>query len=146
MIRSTRHFYPHRWSRRWCNGRAWGSGRETLPRSPFENLRAFCEWWKSYRHGYACCLGATDEELEVEPELYQCDVCPVAEQLDGLWPENARAWDLFHRVVCRFTMETRSVGQVLLATLEDDADPLDTVERMQIMYEALVPERRDHGT
>ena len=114
--------------------------RWTGPR-PFANLREFCTWWKYERNYYTCCLAATEEELEQDPELFDCEACEVAHRLEELWPENHEVWALFQRCVTRFAVDTHSTGLVLTAACAglDADDTLDRMERFALIYNVLYP-------
>lgn len=88
-----------------------------------------------------CCLFASDEELETDSAQFQCDQCAVAEALDGLWPENRRAWALSRRVLTRFTFETGCVA-LALERLTSECDPedwADLLTRLAIIYDEVNP-------
>ena len=46
----------------------------------------------------SCCQFAEDDEIETDPDVFDCVACPVAQAAQDLWPENAEAWDLFQRL------------------------------------------------
>ena len=77
----------------------------------------------------------------MEPELYNCETCEVGAQLDGLWPENADAWDLFHGAVTRFGVDTHTVSLSLRSALDGDDPSLvaDSLRRCALIYDALYP-------
>jgi hypothetical protein len=112
---------------------------------PFANLRTFLEFWVDERSQHACAALATDDELETDPEAYDCgDDCPVAAALDALWPENADAWRVFHQVVSRFTVEFHLGGEALRRlTGELEADAFEALlERLSLIYDLLYPPRQ----
>lgn len=89
-----------------------------------------------------CCLLASEEEQEHDPEMYQgCDTCPVAEHIEGLCGENQTAWREYRQVVTRFTLETQSVALVLdRITTDLDRDAFeDRIERFAVLFDALCP-------
>ncbi len=82
-----------------------------------------------------------DEALEQEPELYQCETCPVADAQGQLWTENAEAWGVFQRLAQRFVIDTH-LGPSVFAALTADAEPdavVDLVERLGVMYDIVAP-------
>jgi len=116
-------------------------------RRPFENLRAFVEFWADEKDSHTCCLFATDEELE-EP-VFDCDTCPVRQALDGLRPENEQAWRLFHRLGSRFVVDFGVGAEAfkrLTADVPDDEVP-DLLQRLALIYDGLYPPPKmpDHG-
>jgi hypothetical protein len=84
---------------------------------------------------------ATDEEVETDAELFDCDDCPVREALEGLWPENADAWRMFHRVVTRFAVDMHAGAEIMRRLAVDiDADDFgDLVDRFSLIYDLLYP-------
>jgi hypothetical protein len=69
-------------------------------------------------------LLASDEDLEINEcdDVYNCELCPVADALADLHADaaNAEAWELFKRTMSRFTVDTQT-------------------ERFAIIYDALHP-------
>jgi hypothetical protein len=60
---------------------------------------------------------------------------------DDLWPENAEAWNLFHRVCSRFTNEFQMVPvlvQKVIADLEPE-DAIELAERRTLIYDTVGP-------
>lgn len=55
--------------------------------------------------------------------------------------ENRAAWELFERVVTRFTVETHTLGPVLMrmAEADDPDDLMDLMTRLSILYDAYYP-------
>ncbi len=88
-----------------------------------------------------CCQNASDDEIETEPDLYQCETCPVSEAQAQLWPENAEAWLVFQRMASRFVVDTGLAGDVFrrLTTEHDDDDAVALVERMALLYDIVNP-------
>lgn len=83
--------------------------------------------------------------MALDPELYVCETCAVAEAYDGLDDDNRAAWELFQRVCSRFACETGTSGSVLTGLLSG-ASPVeyeDTVQRLAVIYNALCPPRKE---
>lgn len=92
-----------------------------------------------------CCLGSSDEEINEEPSLYDCERCPVADALDGLDDENRETWQIYNQAISRFAVETHTVPLVLqdaLAEMTTDAR-IDTMQRLALLYDVLSPPRGD---
>jgi hypothetical protein len=94
-------------------------------------------------------LLASDEDLEINEcdDVYNCELCPVADALADLHADaaNAEAWELFKRTMSRFTVDTHTVGLVL-DRLDTDITAQtfpDLVERFAIIYDALHPPQKD---
>jgi hypothetical protein len=85
----------------------------------------------------------TDADAQGDAEAFDCDACPVAEQLGALAedPENQRAWAIYHRVATRFNADTHAGGVVLagLTAGWDREDFQDVVERLAVIYDVLSP-------
>jgi hypothetical protein len=93
------------------------------------------------RSQHACCLFATDEELESDAELFDCDDCPVREALEGLWPENAEAWRVFRQIATQFTVDLHAGNEVLrrlTGGLDDEAFGA-LLDRLSLIYTLLYP-------
>lgn len=119
-----------------------GTRRHATP--PFANLQTFLEFWVDERAQHPCCLFATDDELQTDPDLYDCDDCPVRDALEGLWPENAEAWRIFHVAVTRFTVDLHAGNEALrrLTAHLDETDPeafSDLLARLGLIYDLLYP-------
>jgi hypothetical protein len=66
----------------------------------------------------------------------------VAAALEGLWPENAEAWRIFHQVVSRFTHDLQAGGEALrrlTAGVTDVDDYEDLLARLALIYDLLYP-------
>jgi hypothetical protein len=63
------------------------------------------------------------------------------EALDGLDPENRRAWDLMHTIASRFLADAHAIPAVLSRlTAEDDMETFaDLVTRLSIIYDIQCP-------
>jgi hypothetical protein len=62
--------------------------------------------------------------------------------IDGLWPENAHAWRVYHQIVSRFGIDFGGVTAWLLDRVTDGMDPEDAVElveRLALIYDTLNP-------
>lgn len=88
-----------------------------------------------------CCLLASQQEIDDDPAVYDCDGCVMAQELGALDRDNAEAWGLFHRVCGRFAHEAGLMG--MRVNLETDGwpaqDVLDLLDRLEIIYHHLVP-------
>ena len=118
---------------------------ERIRRRPrFVNLREFCLFWVEERAHYTCCQFADEEQLANEPDLFNCQTCPVAEAIDGLHPENAEAWALFRRVVGRLVIDAGLASETLRRLTQDlsAADFADTLDRLTLIYDVVMPERK----
>lgn len=107
------------------------------------------QFWVDERPGIPCCRFATAEELETDPEQYDCSTCQVSAALIDLKPENREAWRMYEAVVSRFTCETHCVSTLLGRALRDlDTDEAaDLVARLALIYSEVVPivvQKTDH--
>jgi hypothetical protein len=48
---------------------------------------------------YTCCLRATEEEIESDPEAFDCEACEIRQHEDAL-TEHDRTSMLVHRLLC----------------------------------------------
>jgi hypothetical protein len=89
----------------------------------------------------SCCQVASDDEIETDPAVFDCDTCPVAQALGDLWPENAQAWDLFKRLATRFVVDAGLAASVFQRLTEDlDVDEMqELVERLTVIYDLVMP-------
>lgn len=98
-------------------------------------------FWIDEKPRTTCCLFATDEEIETEPEAYDCLNCSVAEALDGLDKENREAWVLYRKVMTRFAVEVGTVPLIFdrLTAGMDPEDFGDLVTRCALIFDELNP-------
>jgi hypothetical protein len=61
-----------------------------------------------------------------------------------LWPENVEAWAVFQRVAARFVVDAGLAGDVFrrLTTDRDDAEAVDLVERLGVIYDLVCPAKK----
>lgn len=76
-----------------------------------------------------------------EADTFDCGTCLVAQHIADLWPENAEAWRLFHRLGSRFVADTRIAAFVLDRLTADwsDTEVEDVIERLSLLYDVMVP-------
>lgn len=68
----------------------------------------------------------------------------MATALEGLYPENADAWQMFHQIATRFVVDAGLAGAVF-RRLTDKADTEtveDLLERLSVIYDLVMPEKR----
>jgi hypothetical protein len=98
---------------------------------------------------YPCCIFADEDQTEQDPELYDCDECPVADALHDLDgdPKCAEAWSIFRKCVNRFTVETHCVPTALAAATagKEPDDVMDLLERCELMFDILHPPPEPKG-
>ncbi len=110
--------------------------------APFAQLREFAEFWKYDAQALTCCLTATEEELEEDPEAYLgCEDCPVAQQIDGLDAQNHDAYRLYQQVVTRFAVEAHAIPLALSRITEDLSQDefTDLWERFGVLHDVFCP-------
>jgi hypothetical protein len=79
--------------------------------------------------------------LATEADQFDCEECPIADALDGLMPENASAWRIFHRLASRFLVDThltQAIFERLTAGWHEER-VLDLAERLELIYSLLCP-------
>lgn len=88
-----------------------------------------------------CCQFADDDTIATDAAAFDCGACPVMEALEGLDPENRRAWNLMHTIASRFLADTHAVPLVLSRlTADDDPETLaDLMTRLSIIYDVTCP-------
>jgi hypothetical protein len=82
---------------------------------------------------------ATTEEVELEPDLFVCETCPVQIAQAQLWPENLEAWAVFQRLARRLVVDTGIGSAVFSALMQDREDVADMVDRLSEIYEIVLP-------
>jgi hypothetical protein len=94
-----------------------------------------------------CCQWATQDEIDGDPDLYNCDTCEVRSTINGLDDENLGAWRLYHHCASRFLVDAQAVGAVFVRLTADQTPEqlTDTCERMRVLYDALQPPRQEQG-
>ena len=110
-------------------------------------MQQFAEWWADAGQHTPCCQFATADDIEQDPEQYQCDTCLVVRAFDGLDEDNRKAWTLFRQVCTRFLFETHAIGAALMrltADLDEDA-MADTLTRLSILYDSTYPQKRSQS-
>jgi hypothetical protein len=123
--------------------------RRSRGRNPFARLRSCAEFFKHDAPNASCCLRSTDEEIESDPDAFDCDECQVADALEQLESDtvNQRAWQLYHQVVTRFTFETHTVTEALrAATVGMEPETVtDLLERFDVIFTTVnpPPERKE---
>jgi hypothetical protein len=88
-----------------------------------------------------CCIRASESEIATDPGAYDCSTCELTQQFDGLWPENAEAWDLFNQLCGRTVREGRLEGWLLERWTTDW--PMDRIlglfDRLDLIANVLTP-------
>ncbi len=111
------------------------------PLPPFANLRSFLQWWVNNAKNASCCYRATDEEYENNREAFNCLTCDLMYQIDGLWRENAEAWEVFHLLCGRTVRDIQLENWVL--TKWTDGWPLERtlglIDRLDLIGSVLEP-------
>lgn len=113
----------------------------------FESLHEFALWWVDEGRQTACCQTSDAETVATDADVFDCDTCDVARRFAALAPENADAWQCYHRLCTRFAVETQSVGVLLAHELaERPAEERDElVRRLAVLYDVFVPVRKPDG-
>ena len=90
---------------------------------------------------YPCCLWATQEQIDGDPEQYDCANCTVREHLDDLAPENRAAWALFRQLATRLTADVSCGAEVLRRLTGHIPDPEWPAvwRRLSVLYDVLMP-------
>jgi hypothetical protein len=88
-----------------------------------------------------CCQFASAEEVALDPDVYNCQSCVVAQAVNQLDGENLAAWELFQKVMTRFAAEQRVIGVWLGKIAEDmpTEDFEDLMMRLSILYHVHYP-------
>lgn len=89
----------------------------------------------------ACCQRATPEEVADDPELYQCETCPLRIAQAQLFPENVTAWWLYTQVATRFLVDLHAGGLALERLTADQSSEefSDLLERLTLLYDVVCP-------
>lgn len=82
-----------------------------------------------------CCQRASDEEIRQDPDAYDCNTCELMPRLEGLWPENTEAWDVYQLLCGRTVRECQLEGWLLeRCTADWEADRvIALLERLDII-------------
>lgn len=86
-------------------------------------------------------MWSDEDEIASDPEQYDCQTCAVAEAIDGLEPDNVRAWRLYRQIVCKLAIDAQCGNEVLrrlLADVSDDEFP-DVWARLMLLHDTLNP-------
>ncbi len=90
----------------------------------------------------------SDDEIAGDPEMYDCEACPVMGALDGLDPDNRRAWRVYREAVSRLAADLHCGAEVLrrlTATVADEDWP-DLWARLSLLYDTVNPPPADDET
>lgn len=92
-----------------------------------------------------CCESADDEQLQYEPELFNCATCPVLQARQDLWPENLDAWFIFRTLASRLVVDAHLGPEVFRRLTEDrDTDAVaDVLERLSLIHDAVMPAKTE---
>jgi hypothetical protein len=86
---------------------------------------------------------ADDATLETDPELFNCETCPVADALAEIEADrpNCEAWRLYEQAVNRFTVDTHCVPLAVKAVMGERSseDIADLLERFAVLYSIANP-------
>ena len=79
--------------------------------------------------------------MDEDPDVFECDACPVASALAGLDDANQEAWALYRKVITRLSADLHAGGIVLdrLSREMSAREFEDTWRRLVILYNALCP-------
>ena len=99
-------------------------------------------------HGknYTCCQRASEEDLRLNPEAYDCSTCGLMAQLEGLWPENAEAWQTYQLLCGRTVRDCQLEGWLLDRCTQawSHERVLELLERLDVITGVLSPPQ--HGS
>jgi len=93
----------------------------------------------------SCCQFAEDDEIETDPDVFDCVACPVAQAAQDLWPENAEAWDLFQRLATRLVVDVGLAAPGFQRVTEGFSvtEVHDLVERLATIYDLVMPPKTE---
>lgn len=86
-------------------------------------------------------MWATQEQIDGDPDQYDCQSCQVWQRLEGLDQENRQAWTLFRQFAVRLTADAQCGGYVLerLTANVPDEDWPAVWRRLCLLYDVLSP-------
>lgn len=81
------------------------------------------------------------ETADEDPEVFDCDACPIVEQLEHLDPFNARVWAIYKQTVTRLAADLHAGGTVLQALTKEmsQEDFAETWRRLVVLYDTIEP-------
>jgi len=94
------------------------------------------------RHQHPCCLTAEPDEVEADPDAFDCETCQLRERLDALRPENRAAWSVYGTLASRLSREWQ-VGGVAFGRLVagwEGGDVLELIERLSLIHDYVAPQ------
>lgn len=95
-----------------------------------------------------CCRTADVEDLERQPELFDCTSCGVA-RVEALWPENAEAWECY-QALCGRTVRDCELRPWVLSQITEGwswAERSELLARLDVISTMVSPEStRDGGS
>jgi hypothetical protein len=99
------------------------------------------------RPKHPCCLTVEQDEIDENPDDYDCEACPVRLQLEGLDAENAEAWRIYRKMATRFVQDFALSAELFRIETEGWTveDVTDLVTRLGIVYDELSPPRPVNG-
>lgn len=79
--------------------------------------------------------------LDTDGEHFDCETCEVADALASLDADNADAWRVYGQCLSRFAVDLGLVPVQFKALVSgrSDADVVDLMERLAVIYDVLSP-------
>lgn len=101
-------------------------------------------WWRDNEKRATCCQRATDEDIKVNRDAYDCTACELMDHLEGLFRENAEAWDLHHLLCGRTVRDCRLEGQVFSRVTDgwSTDQMIGILDRLNLIASVLEPHGR----
>lgn len=83
----------------------------------------------------------SEEIADEDPEVFDCDACPVLEHLDGLDAFNRRVWAIYRQTATRLAADLHAGGAVLQALTQEMSpeDFAETWRRLVVLYDTIEP-------
>lgn len=95
-----------------------------------------------YGNKTPCCVRATQQDMEAEPERFDCSKCELRKHTDGLYAANAEAWRIY-QLLCGKTVRTCEMyGRALdWATAGWSAEErIDLLQRLDVILDVTSPD------
>ena len=103
------------------------------------------QWSAVYGKTATCCVRATEEQVEAEPERFDCSTCELKSRTEGLFLANAEAWRVYQILCGRTVRMCEAYGMALewVTAGWSSAERLHLLQRLDVILDVISPE--DNG-
>ena len=100
------------------------------------------QWIAAYGKTATCCMRASQDEIEANPDRFDCQTCELRQRRAGLWQENAEAWQIY-QLLCGRTVQVCELQATALEWVTARWSPEERIAllyRLDVILDVLQPE------